>query len=266
MATKKIYITESQLKTYLQETMSNETIEERTKEVDTNPTEGQKKAGNYKMAHVYFSGFKITIENPKGSKRYWKDENGKEGFNVIKNHYGYFSNSLGHDGDHIDVFLGDNQESDKIYIVDQNNKEGEFDESKVMLGFDSKKEAKEAYLSNFTPDWKGFRSITGVKKSFFKKWLYDGHKQQKPFADYVDVVKKQLNEAKEETLTLNGDYSAEEKKKWNNRRKEKLLQRKLLKQERKRKLKNKRKKIMLSGKNRKKEDIKDSSKKKKPMV
>lgn len=221
MATKKIYITESQLKTYLQETMSNETIEERTKEVDTNPTEGQKKAGNYKMAHVYFSGFKITIENPKGSKRYWKDENGKEGFNVIKNHYGYFSNSLGHDGDHIDVFLGDNQESDKIYIVDQNNKEGEFDESKVMLGFDSKKEAKEAYLSNFTPDWKGFRSITGVKKSFFKKWLYDGHKQQKPFADYVDVVKKQLNEAKEDTLTLNGDYSAEEKKKMEQQEKRK---------------------------------------------
>lgn len=218
---KKIYITESQLKTYLQETMSNETIEERTKEVDTNPTEGQKKAGNYKMAHVYFSGFKITIENPKGSKRYWKDENGKEGFNVIKNHYGYFSNSLGHDGDHIDVFLGDNQESDKIYIVDQNNKEGEFDESKVMLGFDSKKEAKEAYLSNFTPDWKGFRSITGVKKSFFKKWLYDGHKQQKPFADYVDVVKKQLNEAKEDTLTLNGDYSAEEKKKMEQQEKRK---------------------------------------------
>ena len=201
--------------------MSNETIEERTKEVDTNPTEGQKKAGNYKMAHVYFSGFKITIENPKGSKRYWKDENGKEGFNVIKNHYGYFSNSLGHDGDHIDVFLGDNQESDKIYIVDQNNKEGEFDESKVMLGFDSKKEAKEAYLSNFTPDWKGFRSITGVKKSFFKKWLYDGHKQQKPFADYVDVVKKQLNEAKEDTLTLNGDYSAEEKKKMEQQEKRK---------------------------------------------
>ena len=221
MATKKIYITESQLKAYLQETMSNETIEERTKEVDTNPTEGQKKAGNYKMAHVYFSGFKITIENPKGSKRYWKDENGKEGFNVIKNHYGYFSNSLGHDGDHIDVFLGDNQESDKIYIVDQNNKEGEFDESKVMLGFDSKKEAKEAYLSNFTPDWKGFRSITGVKKSFFKKWLYDGHKQQKPFADYVDVVKKQLNEAKEDTLTLNGDYSAEEKKKMEQQEKRK---------------------------------------------
>lgn len=219
--TKKIYITESQLKTYLQETMSNETIEERTKEVDTNPTEGQKKAGNYKMAHVYFSGFKITIENPKGSKRYWKDENGKEGFNVIKNHYGYFSNSLGHDGDHIDVFLGDNQESDKIYIVDQNNKEGEFDESKVMLGFDSKKEAKKAYLSNFTPDWKGFRSITGVKKSFFKKWLYDGHKQQKPFADYVDVVKKQLNEAKEDTLTLNGDYSAEEKKKMEQQEKRK---------------------------------------------
>ena len=211
---KKIYITESQLKHFINEQMSNEEIDERTKEINHNPTEGQKKASNYKMAHVYFSGFKITIENAKGSKRYWKDEKGKTGYNLLKNHYGYFSRSLGHDGDHVDVFLGDNQNSDKVYIIDQNFKDGTFDESKVMLGFNSKKEAKEAYLSNFTKDWKGFGKITGVTKSFFKKWLYDGKKQRKPFADYVDVIKKKLNESNEEIpLILNGDYTEQEKEK-----------------------------------------------------
>ena len=191
---KKIIITESQLN-ILKEQMSNEEIDNRTKDINENPSEAQKKAGNYSMAHVYFSGFKITIENAKGSKRYWTDDKGNKGYNEMKNHYGYFSNSLGHDGDHVDVFLGDNQDSDKVYIVDQNKKDGSFDESKVMLGFNSKQEAKEAYLSNFTPDWKGFRDITGVTKKVFKKWLYNGRKQQKPFGEYVDIIKKKINES-----------------------------------------------------------------------
>lgn len=198
---KKIYLTEEQLMSYLKE-MTNKEINDECKNINTKPTEAQKKAGNYKMGHVYFSGFKITIENKKGSKRYWTDENGNTGFNEMKNHYGYFSNTLGHDGDHIDVFLGANQKSDKVYVVDQNKNDGTFDESKVMLGFNSKKEAKEAYLSNFDSDWKGFRSITGVKKTFFKKWLYNGRKQQKPFADYVKVIKNKLNESKESTLNF----------------------------------------------------------------
>ena len=213
MDSKKIYITESQLSFYIKEQMSNELIDERTEEIDENPTEAQKKAGNYKMAHIFFSGFKITIENAKNSKRYWKDENGKTGYTLMKNHYGYFSNSLGHDGDHVDVFLGDNQDSDKVYVVDQNTKDGTFDESKVMLGFNSKSEAKKAYLSNFSSDWKGFRDITGVSKKLFKKWLYNGRKQQKPFAEYVEVMKKKLNESQSDELVLNGDYTDREKKK-----------------------------------------------------
>lgn len=213
MNNKLIHITEEQLKLFITEEMSNKEIAKRTKEINHNPTEAQKEAGNYKMAHIFFNGFKITIENAKGSKRYWKDEKGNTGYNEMKNHYGYFSNSLGHDGDHVDVFLGDNQDSDKIYVIDQKKKDGTFDESKVMLGFNSKKEAKEAYLSNFTPDWKGFKNITGVNKNFFKKWLYNGRKQQKPFAEYVEVMKKKLNESQEDELVLNGDYTEREKKK-----------------------------------------------------
>lgn len=209
---KKIYITESQFKGLINE-MTNQEIDERCEDINHNPTEAQKEASNYKMAHITFAGFKISVENAKGSKRYWKNDKGETGYNVMKNHYGYFSNSLGHDGDHVDVFLGNNQDSDKIYVVDQNKKDGSFDESKVMLGFDSKQEAKDAYLSNFTPDWKGFGEITGVSKKLFKKWLYDGRKQQKPFADYVEVIKKKLTESQnnDDTLILNGDLSDRER-------------------------------------------------------
>ena len=192
---KKIYITESQFSNFITE-MSDKEIDEKCENINHFPTNKQKEASNYKMAHIYFSGFKITIENAKGSKRYWKDKNGNDKYTVLKNHYGYFSNSKGKDGDNIDVFLGNNQDSNIIYVIDQKKENGAFDESKVMLGFNSKKEAKDAYLSNFDKNWGGFKSITGVHKNIFKKWLYDGKKQQKPFAEYIDVLKNKINECK----------------------------------------------------------------------
>ena len=74
---------------------------------------------------------------------------------------------------------------------------GEFDETKVMLGFNSKEEAKGAYLSNYDENWKGFMAITSVPLKTFKKWLYRGRKQRQPFKDYVEIKKKQLKENKE---------------------------------------------------------------------
>ena len=191
---KKIIITESQYKSILSE-MTSEEIDERCKYVNLTPTDAHKEASNYKMAHVFVKGMKISIENPIGSKRFYKDENGEQKYNVMKNHYGYFNITKGKDGDAVDVFLGPNiEEFDKVYCVDQNNKQGEFDETKVMLGFDNINNAKDAYFANFSPNWKGFRKITGVPLSVFKKWLYRGRKQRQPFADYIQIKKQQIKE------------------------------------------------------------------------
>ena len=100
----------------------------------------------------------------------------------------YFKNTEGKDGDHIDVFIGDNPNSKRIFVVDQvNPKTKEFDESKVMLGFDTEDEAKKAYLSNYSKDWKGFKDITYVDVDTFRDWLYDGAKQRKPFGEYSNI-------------------------------------------------------------------------------
>lgn len=155
---------------------------------ELNPSEAQKEAGNYKKAHVNVQGFDITIENPKGSTRSGIDENGREWSNTLQNHYGYFKRTEGKDGDQIDVFIGENPESETVFVVDQNNPEsGAFDESKVMLGFNTPEEAKAAYMSNYEAEWKGFGSITPVSVEDFKKWLYDGAKQRKPFSEYKDT-------------------------------------------------------------------------------
>lgn len=157
--------------------------------VDRNPSEKQKEAGNYKKGHVNINGFNITIENPKGSYRKGKDKDGKEWKVLMHNDYGYFTRTLGKDGDAVDVFIGPNLNSKKIFPIDQYINR-EYDETKVMLGFNSAEEAKAAYLSNYSKDWKGFRYITEVDIDEFKKWLYNGRRQRKPFAKY-----KSLNES-----------------------------------------------------------------------
>lgn len=189
----KVILTESQLKYLIEITTSD--IDAECKDVNVNPTDAQKEAGNYKMGHFYIKGMPISIENPIGSRRKYKDENGNDGFVIMRNHYGYFTNTTGNgkDGDAVDVFIGPYPDDfEKVYVIDQNNKDGEFDESKVMIGFKSRQEAKEAYLSNYNKNWRGFRAITGVSLKLFKKWLYRGNKQRKPFAEYVEIQKKKI--------------------------------------------------------------------------
>lgn len=190
---KKLILTENQYKKLLSEITSEEIMAE-TEKVNLNPTDLQKEAGNYAMGHISVKGMKIAIENPIGSKRYYT-EDGEKKYNVMKNHYGYFNVTKGKDGDAVDVFIGpDIEDFENVYCVDQSNDKGEFDETKVMLGFKSKKDAKKAYFANFSPGWDGFMSITGVSLKVFKKWLYRGRKQRQPFADYVYIKKKQLQE------------------------------------------------------------------------
>ena len=232
---KRIIVTESQYKRILLEMKTDlDRVNQEAEKADKHPTDAQKQASNYKMGHVTIRGFKISIENAKGSYRYWKDENGKEGKTLMKNHYGYFSKTKGYDNDHIDVFIGKHLDFDKIFVVDQKNKEGVFDESKVMLGFRNKKEAKNAYLSNFSPDWKGFMAITEVDIDFFKKWLYDDLKQRKPFSKYVDVLK--LNESSDDILQLHADFTDEEKAKQEKKRKQSQAAQKAAETRKKKKL------------------------------
>lgn len=189
----RIIITEEQYKQILNELKYSD-LKDEVKNINTHPTEAQKHAGNYKMGHIRIKGMGITIETPSGAYRYYKNEDGTEGKNQMHNHYGYFKDTSGNgkDGDAVDVFLGPNIDNfEYIYVIDQYIK-GEFDESKVMLGFNSMEDAKKGYLSNYSSDWKGLKYITKVSLPIFKKWLYRKHKQQKPFSKYVLIQKNKL--------------------------------------------------------------------------
>ncbi|WP_163321694.1 LPD5 domain-containing protein [Draconibacterium mangrovi] len=181
-----------------------ESVQRAEAEVNTNPTEGQKEAGNYKKGHARFSGFDITIENPTGSTRSGKDQSGNKWSVTMNNNYGYFKRTKGKDGDQVDVFLGPNNRSQKVYVVDQiDPKTMLFDEHKVMLGFNSEQEAREAYLSNYSESWPGLGAITEMKKPDFKKWLGQNDRKKgpkrKPVSKLVQTrIKKQPTLSPEE--------------------------------------------------------------------
>ena len=168
-------------------------IEKAREDVDQNPTEAQKEAGNYKKGHVKIDGYDVTIENPKGSVRSGKDANGNEWSVTMNNDYGYIRGTEGVDGDHIDVFLSDDPTEGNVYVVDQVNPDGSFDEHKVMYGFNSADEARNAYLSNYEEGWQGLGTITKVSKDEFKKWVESSHRKTKPFAEYKSVKEDNNN-------------------------------------------------------------------------
>lgn len=156
-------------------------------ETNTEPTEAQKEAGNYKKGHVKIDGYDVTIENPKGSVRRGTDASGKQWEQEMQNTYGYIRGTEGVDGDHIDVFFSEDPSQGDVFVVDQVNKDGSFDEHKVMYGFPDIESARKAYLSNYEDGWQGLGAITPVSKEEFKKWIDSSHRKTKPFVEYSSV-------------------------------------------------------------------------------
>ena len=174
-------------------------VKEASADVNTAPTEAQKEAGNYKKGHVQVGAFDITIEQPEGSIRRGTDADGKQWESKMHNTYGYFRGTEGVDGDHIDVFLSNDMDGwngAQVFVVDQYNPDGTFDEHKVMLGFNDADEAKGDYLANYEQGWENSRriDITGVNLEDFEKWIASSHRKTKPFSEYKSVKPADDNE------------------------------------------------------------------------
>ncbi len=185
----------------------SEKLQNAIAETETKPTEAQKKAGNYKKGHLSFGGYDFTVETPKGVTRSGKDEQGKPWSVTMHDTYGYILGKIGVDGDHIDMFINDAADLDtfdgNVYVVDQVNPEtGEFDEHKVMYGYPSEEAATEAYLANYSKDWKGLGKVTSVPKATFDKWLESSDRKTKPFAEYAMIQQEEAKKAKQTNEVL----------------------------------------------------------------
>ena len=163
--------------------LTEETLEKAREDTDTDPTEAQQEAGNYKKGHVKWQGQDIAIENPKGSTRTGTNRDGTTWESLMAHDYGYFNRTEGKDGDQVDVFIGDNLESELVFVVNQVDPDsGKFDEHKVMIGFNSIAEAETGYKANYDKDWQGLGSIHETSAEAFTTWLKDGDTKA-PFAE-----------------------------------------------------------------------------------
>lgn len=134
----------------------------------TEPTDAQKEAGNYAKGHATVAGLDISIENPEGSKR-------RPEWPELKSHYGYIRRSTASDGDHVDTFIKPGTPANyagPVFVVDQVKQNGAYDEPKVMIGWPDEASARQGYLENYTPSWKGLGAITKMELPAFKAWVY----------------------------------------------------------------------------------------------
>lgn len=99
----------------------------------------------------------------------------------MKHSYGYIlgTEDKSNDEDHVDVFLGDQPESEIVFVVNQLDPETKkFDEVKVMMGFVTEEAAKAGYLANYDADWQGLGEIRAMTMPDFKEWLADAATKQ----------------------------------------------------------------------------------------
>lgn len=140
--------------------------------VDTDPTESQRDAGNFRKGHVYWKGLDLSIEYPLGSTRRGKSPDGSEWSRTMTADYGYFKRTKGKDGDNLDFYFGPDHESEFVYVVNQVRPDsGRFDEHKVILGCRSVREARELYLSHYPDGWKGLESGRAMTLDEFRDWM-----------------------------------------------------------------------------------------------
>lgn len=140
----------------------------------TPASEARIAAGNYAKPADVVNGIPIRYENPAGSTRSGTDPGGKPWSVTMKYDYGHDDRVVGADGDKLDIKVGRNPSSPKIFVVDQVNPDGSFDEHKVVLGANSEEDARQTYLADYEPGWQGLGAITEITKAQYDEWTRTG--------------------------------------------------------------------------------------------
>lgn len=140
-------------------------------ETKQNPSEAEKAAGNYRKGHIRWRGLEITIETAKGQVRSGRSRAGQAWSVRMPCHYGYIRRHVGRDRDNLDCMIGPSPESEIVFVVDQKNAAGEFDEHKCLIGCWGVQQAMDLYHQCYSPDWEGFMAITPMRVTDFKGWI-----------------------------------------------------------------------------------------------
>ena len=139
------------------------------------PEQGGKEFSARKMPKIKVGRLTILVENPKGSIRAGRTLAGEDWRSQMPHHYGFINGVIGADGDELDAFVGPNLTSRRVYVINQiEPTTGDFDEHKVMLGFDDDDSALECYEQAYQEGWKGFDSMYEMSMQEFYDWIRNG--------------------------------------------------------------------------------------------
>lgn len=146
-------------------------LESARKATNTEPTKEEIENDSYQKGMlVYCDKLAIEIENPAGTYRTGTDPEGKTWSSLMNFDYGEVHLTDGSDGDPVDVFIGNDLTSGMVYVIDQADAEGNFDEHKAMLCFSSKEDAIKGYQSCYEKGWDRILSVTTCTAEEFQKW------------------------------------------------------------------------------------------------
>jgi len=141
------------------------------------------------QGHTEVQGIPIAIENRKGSVREGTTEDGHHWRTKMKFPYGYIEGTKGADDEPVDAYVGPDKDAPYAYVVHQHKPDGTgFDEDKVMLGFDSKEDARKAYLEHYDSD-KFLGPISQVTMERLQELVDSGKKLEKISHPHVRMEK-----------------------------------------------------------------------------
>lgn len=122
---------------------------------------------------IVYGDIPIRIEQEINSIRSGYDQDGHYWESEFRNPYGYFESTMGVDGDEVDVYFGEYEDTEMVYIIHQRDPvTGGYDEDKVMMFFESSEEAKKTYQKHY--DRPGmFGGMTEVDIDQFRRLLRD---------------------------------------------------------------------------------------------
>ena len=182
------------------------------------PTQADLIANDYQTAKFKVNGLDICIENPIGTIRSGVSENGVKWETEMKAHYGYIDNTVGADGDEVDVFVLPNVDpayQGTYFVIFQNDHHGNFDEHKIIIGAPSRTIAAQIYREHFDENWTGMGQIVEYSyeellefleslkhsenhqtQAFYDSWSSDGTYEFLPISKIVTENAPDLKEAK----------------------------------------------------------------------
>lgn len=187
---KVIKLTDEDIKAILNTTKSASVkdLQSARKDTEQPKSHAQAEAGNYRKGMFRWNGLEVRIENPKGSTRKGLKPDGTIAWeSKMHADYGYVVGTEAIDGDAVDVFIGPALKSEIVYVIDQVDGKGKFDEHKCVLGCRSEDEARRLYLRHYPRGWSGLKAITPLTSRQFKVWLKT-HEVKKPLSGQVVKV------------------------------------------------------------------------------